>query len=189
VHGLPTLHGPVLKSFAKQAQDLEALKAELFGECAIPSERDCTPVRGGCAQGVMIGGNLSVVHALLDSPFCPSLEDKILFLEEVTEADYRLDRLFTSLRLSRRTHGLSGLVLGGFESCSGVYVSEEEVPGLVRDLGKEFGEAVDCPVVMDYPSGHGLRNVTIPMGVRVEIDGDLGRVRYLEDACGRRGEK
>jgi muramoyltetrapeptide carboxypeptidase len=189
VHGIPTLHGPVLKSFAKQAEDLEDLREALFGERLIPAERRCTPVRAGRAQGVMIGGNLSVVNALLDSPFCPSLKNMILFLEEVTEADYRLDRLFTSLRLSRRAQGVRGLVLGGFESCGGVYVSADEVPDLVRDLGQEFGEAIGCPVVMDFPAGHGQRNLTIPMGVPVEIDGENGTLRYLEDACGRRGQK
>ncbi len=196
VAGIATLHGPVIKSFGLHADDphtsLEQLRAALFGEriardgAAAPAVDGLRTVRPGRARGPVLGGNLSIVASMLASPHCPELNGAILVLEDVGEEDYRLDRLFTTLRLSEKAHSPAGIVLGDFTGCGGVYVNDEAIDGFVADLAAEFG----CPVVADFPCGHGSRNVAVPMGVEATLDADGGTLTFDGDAVldARRGD-
>ncbi|MFU8802901.1 MAG: S66 peptidase family protein [Bradymonadaceae bacterium] len=181
--GVTTLHGPVVKSLPLHHQDphesLGHLQTALFGTRPRPFHVEgLRTVRPGKSQGRIIGGNLSLITNLLATEYCPNFAGMILILEEIGEVDYRLDRLFTALRLAEKTRGLAGLVLGDFTDCSGVYVPEVQINRFVEDLASEF----DCPVVADFPCGHGSRNVPIPMGVEVELDADAGRLTFRDDA-------
>ena len=112
-----------------------------------------------------MGGNLSLVVAMLGSPHTPDLNGCILFLEDIGEVDYRLDRLFTALRVSKKCHAPAAIVLGDFTDCGGVYVPEEGIPAFVEELAREFG----CPVVSGFPMGHANRNVPVPMGAMTRL--------------------
>lgn len=181
--GVPTLHGPVIKSFRLHDDDphesLVHLRRALFGERGErPTVDGLRTVRGGRATGRVLGGNLSIVASVLASPHCPALDDSILFLEDVGEEDYRLDRLFTTLRLSERAGRPAGIVLGDFTGCGGAYVDAADIPDFVAELASEF----DCPVVADFPGGHGTRNIPIPMGIGAALDADAGRLIFDGDA-------
>jgi len=178
VVGIPTVHGPVLKSFEAQSEDIAHARAALTGRSADELVFRARPVRGGSAEGIALGGNLSLVVAMLTTPYCPALDGAVLFLEDVSEEDYRLDRLFTALRLSKRASSPAAIVLGEFSECGGTYVSESEIPDFVEELASEFG----CPVVADFPMGHGRRNIAIPFGVQARVDGESGRVSFSSDA-------
>ncbi len=178
--GVATLHGHVAKSFASQATDLDAFRATLFGERGPLSFRVQT-VRPGDATGPVIGGNLSLVVALAGTRFLPSMDGALLFLEDVTEEDYRLDRLFTALRLNPAFAGVAGVILGGFDECAGSYVGADEMAGFVATLGAELGDAWDVPVVAGFPAGHASRNAPLPLGVSAVIDGTGGAVRFDEE--------
>lgn len=175
---IPTLHAPVLKSFDLQSNWVETAHAALGGRDRIELTFDVRGVAGGKAKGTALGGNLSLVASMLASPYCPDLNGKVLFLEDVGESDYRLDRLFTTLRLSEHASKPAAIVLGDFTDCADTYVCEEDIPVFVEGLASEFG----CPVVADFPMGHGSRNAAIPMGVTVEVDADAGRVQFECDA-------
>ncbi|MBA2663241.1 MAG: LD-carboxypeptidase [Bradymonadaceae bacterium] len=180
---LVTLHGPVVKSLALHEQDghasLEHLERALFGQRACPLEIDgLRSVKPGRGRGRLLGGNLSVLTSMLATDYCPDLKGAVLLLEEICEVDYRLDRLFTTLRLATKAHGLAALILGDFTECSGTYVNDADLEAFVDALGAEF----DCPVVANFPSGHGPRNLAVPMGVEVEVDADRGRVSFARDA-------
>ncbi len=175
VSGICSIHGPVVKSFASQGEDLQALRAALFGTA---EERvvGCEPVRPGSASGPIYGGNLSLLAALLSSPFVPDLDGAILFLEDVTEEDYRLDRLFTTLRLSAKTSRIRGIVLGDFSECGGTWIPDEEIDLFARDLATEIGDLLDIPVVAGFPAGHASRNLPFAHGSYTTIDGESGAV-------------
>lgn len=178
--GLATLHGHVAKSFSSQPEDLELFRATLFGERG----ELCIPVvtiRAGQAMGPIIGGNLSLVAAMAAARQLPPLRSALLFLEDVTEEDYRLDRLFTSLRLNPAFSDVAGVILGDFDSCAGAYVCEEEMPAFLTELGAELGEAWDVPVVMNFPAGHAARNVPLALGVVATLDADRGVVIQHEE--------
>ncbi|MFW5968621.1 MAG: S66 peptidase family protein [Persicimonas sp.] len=181
--GLVTLHGPVVKSFRLHREDaydsLEKLRAALFGERGDEVRIDgLRTVRKGRARGPLLGGNLSLVAAMVGSPYCPDLNGAILLLEEVGEEDYRLDRLFTSLRLSERAAHPAGIVLGDFTKCAGAHVDAEGIDNLIAQLAREF----DCPVVADFPTGHGSRNVPVPMGVEATLDAARGTLTLATSA-------
>lgn len=183
VLGLTTLHGPVVKSLHLHQEDpfqsLRHLEDALFGRRPAPfAVEGLRTVRPGNARGRIIGGNLSLIANLIATDYCPSLEGMILIVEDIGEVDYRLDRLFTSLRLAAKARGLAGLVLGDFTDCAGVYVQNERINHFIDDLAREF----DCPVVADFPCGHGPRNIAVPMGVEVLLDADAGRMTFLGDA-------
>jgi muramoyltetrapeptide carboxypeptidase len=141
---------------------------------------DVDPVRAGRATGPAIGGNLSLLVAMLASHHLPSLDGAILFLEDVGESDYRLDRLFTALRISPAARGIAGIVLGEFVDCHGVYVAEDDTGRFVRRLGRELGDALDVPVVAGFPFGHGSRNVPFAHGLDACLDADAGTVELSE---------
>jgi muramoyltetrapeptide carboxypeptidase len=182
--GIPTLHAPVVKSLRMHEpgdRSLASLRGALFGTRAAPIAVDgLDRVTGGEATGRLLGGNLTLLVHMIGSPLCPDLNDTILLLEDIGEEDYRLDRAFTALRLAEKSRRPAGLILGNFTDCDGTFVEESELAQFVEVLGAEW----EVPAVADFPSGHGSRNLAVPMGVEAELDADSGRVRITEDAVG-----
>ncbi|MEZ4460194.1 MAG: LD-carboxypeptidase [bacterium] len=168
---LPCVHGPVVKSMPTQPEATAALRGLLF-DGPISQEILCVPGAGGTAAGPVLAGNLSVIVDCLDADWFPNLRDHVLVLEDVGEADYRLDRLMTALRRSRRARGLRALVLGDFNACGGVYVAEDRIPAHVLRLATEF----EIPVVSGFPSGHLDRNFPVLMGAQASVNGSTGVV-------------
>lgn len=187
--GVATLHGPVLKSFGLHAEDsfgsLSHLRAALFGArdaCHRLRFDGLRCVRPGKARAPVFGGNLSLLASLVGSPFCPDLNDTIIFLEDIGEEDYRLDRLFTTLRLAQKSARPAGIILGDFSGCAGAYVQDANIDAFVAQLAAEFG----CPVLADFPTGHGGRNVCVPMGCVARLDAEAGTLIFETDAAAAR---
>jgi muramoyltetrapeptide carboxypeptidase len=181
---ISSLHGPVIKSFRLHGDDgdhdtLEHLRAALFGERAggfrVESLETVVP---GRAEGRLLGGNLSLVASMVGTRFCPDLNGSLLFLEDVGEEDYRLDRLLTSLRLSNKAASPAGILLGDFTGCNGAYFDERAIPAFVANLASEFG----CPVVSGLPIGHDSRNIALPVGAPATVDATEGVLQVHEDA-------
>jgi muramoyltetrapeptide carboxypeptidase len=126
--------------------------------------------RPGVAEGPLIGGNLSLVAALLGTPWAWDARGAILFLEDVNEEPYRVDRLLTQLRLAGVLDAAAGFVLGSF--------TEEASPmGLLQEMLGGLGK----PVLAGWPSGHGTPNRPLPMGLRVRLDAQAGSLTLLQD--------
>ncbi len=131
----------------------------------------------GRAEGRLVGGCLSTVVASLGTPYEIDTRDAILFLEDVGEAPYRLDRMLTQLRLARKTDSLSGVLLGTFHECDPP-TGDYSLPEVLREILGQF----DVPVLAHFPAGHGPENWALPLGARVRIDSDARRVELLEPA-------
>ena len=182
IGGIATIHGPVVKSLARHDDEahrsVHNLHSALFATTETPpSWSDLRTIRGGRATGRILGGNLSLVAALLATPYAPSLNGAILVVEDVGEDDYRLDRLLTAIRLADDAD-LAGLVLGDFTDCDGVYVGCDEMDDFIARLGAEF----DCPVVAGAPVGHSEPNIAFPVGVDAELDADAGTLVFQRHA-------
>ena len=181
LHGLPSLHAPM------PASDLikpgrEADEAALFhllrhglqaGAVLAPALEPGALNLPGEVSGQLIGGNLSLVAALLGTPWAWKPEGTILFLEDINEELYRIDRLLTHLRLAGVLDAVAGFVLGSF--------TEEVSPAaLLRDTLLPLNK----PVLGGWPTGHGTPNRPLPMGLRVQMqarpDGS-GQLQLLED--------
>ena len=133
----------------------------------------------GTAQGPLVGGNLSLVASTLGTPYAIRAEGAILFLEEVGEASYRLDRLLSQLWLAGVFDGVAGVALGGFtESPDG---GRDGIPSPADVLRDRLG-ALGVPVAFGFPFGHIDDQWTLPLGVRARLDADAGTLELLDGA-------
>jgi muramoyltetrapeptide carboxypeptidase len=124
------------------------------------------PMRAGEAEGVLLGGNLALVTRLIGTPYLPSLEGAILFLEEVGEAPYRIDGMFAQLKLAGILERLGGLVLGAFTD--GDPPLDRPSLTLEQVLEDYLGEA-PYPVAQGLVYGHIPVKNAVPIGVRARL--------------------
>ncbi len=191
--GLVTFHSPLGRS------DWNAFSTENFKAVAMQTEphtlqnpaaamaaagdsADEPPrtLRGGRARGPLLGGNLAVLTSLAGTPYMPALDGAILFLEEVNEYIYRVDRMLSTLALSGSLARVAGVVLGGFTQCM---PSEGSFGTLTLDeVFNDYFGALGVPVYSGAQFGHVKRKFTLPLGVVAEIDADACTIRLLEPA-------
>ena len=140
-------------------------------------------LRGGVAEGRLVGGNLSVLCASLGTPFAPSFAGKILFLEDIGEKPYRLDRMLTQLLNAGILAQVAGVAVGVNQDCS----DPDAKPGgeyrqSAADVVKERLASLRVPVVTGLPFGHVALNATIPVGVKATLDANQGDLIITEAA-------
>ncbi|HYE95222.1 MAG TPA: LD-carboxypeptidase [Rubricoccaceae bacterium] len=197
--GLVTFHGPVGRStwttatiesfrdvlvhgrtpaFGEDAPDGEGADE---GEASGPFERrrDFLPVRAGVAEGPLVGGNLSVLAGLVGTPYLPSFAGHVLFVEEVAESLYRIDRMLTQLRLAGAFDEMAALVFGQCRRCT----DDGDVPGDgLRWLLRDQLQGLRVAAWTGAPIGHVSPVYTLPVGTRVVTDAALGTLAMLEPA-------
>lgn len=171
--GLVTFHGPMVAAdFARglTRDEERALLAALEGDLSTPYPVSAW-IRRGEAEGPLAGGCLSLLAATAGTPYFPDLDGALLFLEEVGEPAYRLDRLLSQLRLAGALDELAGLVCGHWDPPAG---EEVDVPALAGELLAGF----DWPAAAGLDCGHSAPNLTLPLGLRCRLDAsgflDLG---------------
>jgi muramoyltetrapeptide carboxypeptidase len=142
---------------------------------AVPADARPVPLVRGTARGRLLGGNLTLVCATLGTPYAIEPKGAILFLEDVNEAPYRMDRMLSQLRLAGVLDAVAGVVLGSFTGKGAQ--DAQEIDRVLRDY---FGGR-KVPVLMHYPVGHTARNATLPHGGLVELDADRGALRVLDN--------
>ena len=190
--GLVTFHAPLgrsdwnaysvehFKAVAMAAEPHTLRNAEPATGEAAAAEGRTTTLRGGRARGPLLGGNLAVLTSLAGTPYMPALDGAILFLEDVNEYIYRIDRMLSTLALSGALARVAGVVLGGFTDCK---PSEGSYGTLTLDevFNDYFGQ-LGVPVYSGAQFGHVPRKFTLPLGVMAEMDADAGTIRLLEAA-------
>ncbi len=174
-HGWRSVHGPVLTQLGTVGEVEARALFECLESSAPPPVLSGTPVTPGRASGPLIGGNLSVFTRLIGTPWLPPLDGAILFLEDVGEAPYRVDRMITHLRLAGLTDRLRGVALGSFSGCG------DTSPTGAQVARAEFAR-IGIPCVADLPAGHSLPNRPLVMGARADIDGDRGTLTFTQGA-------
>lgn len=177
--GLAGLHAPMPASdwvHPGGEGDAEALFAWLKravprGTCLAPALAEGAWRVPGRASGRLVGGNLSLVAALLGTPWALRGDDAILFLEDVCEAPHRVDRLLTQLRLAGLLAAVRGVLLGSFT----------EGGGDATEVLREHLGALGKPVLAGWPAGHGRPNRPLPLGLRATLDADAGTLTLDDD--------
>jgi muramoyltetrapeptide carboxypeptidase len=189
-NSLITFHGPVVaKDLNQQERPLTLqwlekviMGVEPLGEISAHevSGKEHTVLYPGQARGILIGGNLSMIAATMGTPAEIQTDGKILFLEEIGEAPYRVDRLFQQLILSKKLSKVSGILLGEFVDCV-----DKEHPNNPEKIIEVLGDVltgIKIPILYGFPAGHCFEKVTLPLGVSVELDADQGILRFMESA-------
>jgi muramoyltetrapeptide carboxypeptidase len=190
--GVVSFHGPVARAgmtaFSRAhfervlASGAAPGKLERLPEPAdvlVPQENRIVVLHGGVAEGFLAGGNLTLVHCLIGTPYFPPLDGAILFLEDVGEDLYRVDRMLAHLRLIKALEGLRGVVVGRFTQMKradsdGALGFDEVLSTYLRPLG--------IPVAYGFPIGHIESQWTLPLGIRARFDADSGELELLEAA-------
>ncbi len=175
--GLSTVHGPVVSSLGRADEEsrvqLRALLLDATAGISLTPAPASTLV-GGTAEGVLVGGNLSLLASEVGTRNCLPAAESIAVLEDVTEELYRLDRLLTQLLRSGWFDGVRGIVLGDFSQGA----SAESVAALAGDRLAPLG----VPMVAGVPVGHRARNLAFPLGVPAVLDADAGTLVLREAA-------
>ena len=136
-------------------------------------------LRGGMAEGPLAGGNLTLLQCLIGSPYFPDLDGALLFLEDVNEDLYRIDRMLAHLRMVGALAGLRGVLVGRLTGLQ--RHMNDGALGVDEVLAHYFGP-LDVPVAHGLPIGHIDEQWTLPVGVRARFDADAGSVELLEPA-------
>lgn len=178
--GLITFHGPVGKSkwpeYTRSSWNdvLHEGKNPVF---SIPEEQleNAYTINSGKASGILLGGNLTVLTSLLGSDYLPEFDNAILFLEDVGEDIYRVDRMFSQLKLSGILNKINGFVFGKCTNC------DESDNGLsLKQVFDDYLSEIDIPAFYGAMISHEELNLTIPVGVQATIDGDAKTIELLE---------
>jgi muramoyltetrapeptide carboxypeptidase len=180
--GVASVHGPVVTQLANlPTPDHEAL-FRLLEEPApgalLEALEDVVP---GRARGRLLGGNLEVFSRLVGTPFLPDLAGAILFIEDLGERPYRVDRLVTHLDLAGVFSAVSGVVVGDFSSCREPEPTRASSPTADEVLLERLGRLA-IPVARGGLFGHGTRNLALPYGCVCELDTINGTLTALEGA-------
>lgn len=187
--GLVTFHGPngtgSWNSFNADQFRRLFLQRELMqyqnvldgGDELVPRANRTVTITGGTVQGELIGGNMTVLTALAGSPYLPDFTGKILFLEDVEEAPYRIDRMFSTLKLMGALDKIAGFIFGGCTDCrpSGGY------GWLTMDqIFNDHIKPLNVPAYRGAMIGHIKQQFIVPVGGKIELDADAGTFRLLD---------
>jgi len=191
--GLVTFHGPVASSTPSAYSDEHMLAvlmdprprytipmAQENAQRALQEPQYATrTVHGGVASGPLMGGNLSLVSALAGTPYAADYRDSILFIEEVNEEPYRIDRWLTQLDLSLGLHRAAAVMIGICENCG----PQGDGPSLTLDDTLDVHlQPLRVPAVTGYSFGHIRNQFTMPVGVRATLDTGAQTLTLLEPA-------
>jgi muramoyltetrapeptide carboxypeptidase len=173
--GLVTLHGPMGSSdFAEGLDDftidsiMRALTEEQpLGEIVNPAGFPMHCMVEGKAGGAIVGGNLSLICALMGTPYELDTKGKLLFLEDVGEEPYRVDRMLTQLALAGKFEDAAGIIFGTWTDCEANkhpdgFSVEEVLTNIIKPYGK--------PTIFNVQAGHNLPMITLPFGVHASMD-------------------
>lgn len=173
---MATFHGPMITTLAgADKQSIDNLFT-LLGGGELPPVLARFPrvIVSGKAEGRVLGGNLSTLVHLLGTPYFPDFSDSIVFLEDVGEKPYRIDRMLTQLLLSGSLEHARGVILGSFMNCG--------TGNAIETIAAERFSSLPIPVMSGFPSGHAMPCLTLPIGIAARLDTGAGSLCYLENA-------
>ncbi len=183
--GVVAFHGPVASS-TFDSFTTEYFKHVLYGESStsvrdseefngvVFSERRLVTLHEGTASGKLIGGNLTLLVSTLGTPFEIDTTDAVLFLEEISEEPYRIDRMLTQLWLAGKLQTCKAIAIGRFKNCEhSSNPSYKYSPSLEEVLTTRI-RSLGVPAVYGLPIGHIRSKITVPVGVQATLNADDG---------------
>ena len=167
---LGSIHGPMITTLSEEPSwSLQRLKNLLFE--GYVEDIIGEPLIGGIAKGDVIVSNLTIFSYLIGTNHLPDLKGKIIIFEDVNEDIYKLDRIFTYLRMSNKFDEIIGLGFGNFFKSE---VKNFEEKNLLKNLIHERFKKYNIPIVIDLPIGHFNGNACVPIGFDSTLNGNTG---------------
>jgi len=179
--GYETIHGPMMKGFSKDTESMNSLKDMLFGnakDIQISANTNCI---SGSATARLVGGNLSLIYAMMGTAFEINTMDAILFIEDTGEANYSVDRMMLALQQSGKLQQIKGLIVGQFIQGS----QGNDLP--INEIIHKYVGKLGIPVVYGIQSGHDTKNLPLMMGskVTISVDAQTARITFPKDAIAK----
>ncbi|MFV0516031.1 MAG: LD-carboxypeptidase [Aminipila sp.] len=191
--GFVTFHGPMPNTNYTRLDEytLASLQKNIFsnehlGLVPNPFGQELETVNKGVSEGIITGGNVSLLLGTLGSPYEVDTKGKILFLEDVGERPYRLDKALTALALAGKFEDCAGIILGTFAEC------EEPDPGTVapntviansaltlHEIFEEVIKPFNKPTLLNFRAGHIYPQSTIPLGSMVKMDSTKREIIFI----------
>ncbi|WP_313233915.1 S66 peptidase family protein [Tissierella praeacuta] len=182
---LVTYHGPMAASdmidnfsdFSKSNLFRAIMNTEPMGKISNPEKEEIITINGGVAEGFIIGGNISLIVDTIGTPYEIDVKGKLLFIEEVGEEPYNIDRMLNQLRLSGKLQEASGIILGDFNDCESKNPDENLT---LKEVINDQVKLIHKPTIYNLQAGHCNPMVTLPFGVRARLDADKKELIILE---------
>ena len=186
--GLISFSGPMVG--VEMFKGIDPFTEENFWECITsttknrilknPDNAEMRSIVMGKASGILVGGNLSLIVALAGSPYLPSFKNSLLFIEEIEEESYRFDRMMNQLRITNILRDTKGVIIC---ELTDVKTSDTTKPFLTPEqVINDFLVDLKKPIVSGLVYGHVPKKLTIPIGVRAELDATKRILRFTESA-------
>lgn len=183
---MPTIHGLVSLFLGSKSCDefslndfFQVLTTKQKGRVLENPYKDAKALIPGIAKGRLVGGNLSLIATLVGSEYEVDFEDKIVFIEEVTEEPYQIDRYFSSIRLRKMFEKAKGFVFGYFSECE----PSESRKGTQTylDIIKDYVGKLNKPTIYDFACGHSFPFINLPIGTLVTLDANNKTITIEEE--------
>lgn len=184
--GLVTFSGPM--AAVEFANDIDPFTEENFwkmitypkpfGKLKNPQGENISCLTKGTANGRLLGGNLSLIAALMGTPYIPKFDKSILFLEEIDEKPYRIDRFFAQLRLAKIFEKVNGIILGNFTDCEETDPKKKSLT--LNEIIYDYFIHLKKPVMYNLIYGHIKTKNTIPIGITAKIDCASTKIEITE---------
>jgi muramoyltetrapeptide carboxypeptidase len=188
--GLVQFHGPMVG--VDMADQMDAFTESLFwktltatgraGAIALPDPQPVS-LTGGKARGRLVGGNLALLVSSMGTRYFPDLRDSLLYLEDIGEEPYRVDRMLFQLLNAGILGKVSGILTGQFTDCGPKDTTKPSFS--VDEVFRQIAELSGRPFLAGLPFGHESRKMTLPLGITALVDATKGTVEYLEPAVVR----
>ena len=180
--GLMSYHTPMLATELRHGLDsfsLDAYKACLFGglKCLCnPSDKPLETLAGGVSEGVLTGGNLAILASSMGTPYALDARGKVLFIEDINEEPYRIDRMLTQLALGGVFADCAGVLLGSFTNCEAHIPSDSLT---LRRVLSDHLKGLGKPIIVGLACGHGTPTLSLPLGAAVRLDAEKKEVSFV----------
>ncbi|MEY8762735.1 MULTISPECIES: S66 peptidase family protein [Clostridium] len=181
--GIITFHSPMCNTDFDDFTLKSFLNTLMNGHSSLiienPENIPTNYFNGEYASGKLIGGNLSLICSLLGTPYSIDTTDKILFIEDIGEEPYRIDRMLTQLTLSGDLQKCRGFIIGQFKNCQ---LPHYERSLTLTEILEDRILSLKKPTLSNFQSGHSYPRITLPIGTNVEVDFKEGKINLLEPA-------
>jgi len=172
---LVTFHGPMastelfykLDDFTQDYLIKNTMRTEPLGLINNPKDIEIKTLLPGKCEGILTGGNLSLVAATIGTPYEIDTKGKILFLEDIDEAPYKIDGMLTQLKLSGKLDDAEGFILGNWNNC---VAKEPEKSLTLMEIFEEIIMPLGKPTIYNFMAGHCKPMITLPLGVYSKLD-------------------
>ncbi len=181
--GLVTFHGPVaVSSFNSFTQN--HFKKVLFStdkfEPIVSIEPNAIIINEGKARGVLKGGNLRMIVSTLGTPYEPNFDNSILFLEDVSEPAYKVDRMLSQLLISGKLKNCKGIIFGQFDNLNSRQAFHPGYSYTIKEVIEQLYSKLNIPIMVGMPFGHVKDKLTLPLGILTEINTNNRSLTILE---------